>query len=84
MVCDICSAPGQATFVSSDQMRKAVSEGFNPYKLNYLSDISAEQANSLGIDIEDMFTNWKNGIVLPDTAGWNICDKCIVHVNKYL
>ncbi|MGF7119224.1 hypothetical protein [Methanobacterium oryzae] len=74
-LCDICGVSGMGTVISSDQMRKAVRNGFNPFKLRLVIGL---------LSPEEHFNYWKNTVVLQDTSDWNICDKCMGHVRKYL
>ena len=75
MICDICNAPGVGTHVSSDDMRHAVNvNGFNPFALG-LADTNVMKA--MGLNPRTMFEQWKVTMVAGDTAGWNVCPRCM-------
>ncbi len=79
-VCDLCNSPGMGTLISADQMRKAVSNGFNPSKEIY---IVSKIWNSNILNETQSYSSWKN-MVLQDTSDWNICNECMIHLRKYL
>jgi hypothetical protein len=76
VVCDICGSPGTGTFVSSEDMRKAVFKGFNPFALGLISSFLTSSYSA--------FEAWKNTVVIPDTSGWNICAACMSKLRPYL
>ncbi len=76
MKCDICSKPAKGTIINSNDMKYAVKQGFNPYKLGIIPDIYS----NLGIDTAQA---WQNTIV-NDTTDWNICSSCLPQLKKYL
>jgi hypothetical protein len=79
-VCDVCSAPGKGTIISSEQMREAVfSKGFNPFKLGL-----AQNPMVAMVGAQAMYQNWKTTIVAQDTSDWNICPRCMKALKPYL
>lgn len=78
-VCDICGAPGIGTFISAEDMRKAVfTKGFNPLDMGLIKDPVALM-NKM-----EWYTGWKNTIVAQDTSDWNICPGCMAKLKAYL
>ncbi len=82
MICDICSKPGRFKEVTSDAVRQAVQEGFNPFDLGLIAIDPTQEM--LGMTKEKLFINWKNNTVAPDTTNWNICPVCYGNMEKNL
>ncbi len=84
-VCDICSTPGKGTTMTSDDMRRALSDGFNPFALEL---VKLPAGLDQGTDFKKLwqtnsFEQWKQ-TVASDTTGWNVCQTCMVKVNNSL
>ena len=79
MVCDICNRPGKHALVSSNTLRKAVNNGFNPFRLPQLRGAS----DMLGIPVDFQFQQWKQRLS-TDTTDWNLCSNCKASVNIFL
>lgn len=75
MNCDICSAPGTGTHVSSDDMRHAVNvNGFNPFSQGLAC---TAVMTAMGGNAGEMFEQWKAIMVAGDTTGWTVCPRCM-------
>lgn len=82
MICDICSAKGTGTLVSSDDMRRAVNDnGFDPFALGLAN---TALGSAMGLDAKQMYEQWKNTIVAGDTSGWNVCPRCASKLQAHL
>ena len=84
-VCDICGIPGVGTTVKSDDMRRALKGGFDPFRLEL---VKLPAALDQGPDFKKLwqansFEQWKQ-TVASDTTGWNVCPACLVKVKDYL
>ena len=78
--CDICGKNEKGTFISSEDMRKAVfKNGFNPYASGL---IKSHQMH--GIKDEEIYKGWKRDIVAQDQSDWNICSECMSTLEPYL
>lgn len=77
-VCDICGAPGMGRVISSENVRQAVfGKGFNPFSLGIAPNLT-------GASSALVFAEWKRTIVAQDTSDWNICVRCMAHLERYL
>jgi tetratricopeptide (TPR) repeat protein len=77
LVCDICYSSGNRTFISAEDMRRAVfKNGFNPYALGLIP---------FCLDSPEIaFERWKRNVVAQDTSDWNICARCMSILRSYL
>jgi hypothetical protein len=77
-VCDICGAPGIGRVISSENVRQAVfGGGFNPFALGIAPNLTGA---SSGV----VFAEWKRTVVAQDTSDWNICARCMTHLERYI
>ena len=77
-VCDICCEPGMGRVVSSENVRQAVfGKGFNPFALGIAPNLT-------GASVGVVFAEWKRTLVAQDTSDWNICTRCMGHLQTYI
>ena len=79
-VCDLCNVPGTGTYISAEQMRKAVfQKSFNPFSSGCIPNIGA----MFGQSSATMYEGWK-GLVAQDSSDWNICSSCMSKLRRHL
>ena len=84
MICDICSGSGEGgQHISSDNMRKAVDAGYNPFKGGGAGLTPGKMAAFMGVSPDMAFANWKSKVV-SDTSGWYICPACREGLSRYI
>ena len=77
-VCDICTTPGMGQVISSENVRQAVfGKGFDPFKLGLVPNLTGASSTAV-------FTEWKRTVVAQDTSDWNICSRCMAHLQPYI
>jgi hypothetical protein len=62
-------------------MRTAAASGFDPYTLGLFANATTQ---AFGISHDQSFAYWRDNVVANDKTDWNICDDCMVHLEKYL
>src|SRR5471032_2403680 len=71
MVCDLCNAEGEGTYVNSTLLKVAVANGFNPVtRAPYLASRP------------DGVNNWRAMVTLDD-SDWNLCAACMNAIRPY-
>jgi hypothetical protein len=71
MVCDLCNAEGEGTYVNSTLLKVAVANGFNPVtRAPYLASRP------------DGVSNWRAMVTLDD-SDWNLCAACMNAIRPY-
>ena len=85
MQCDVCSSPGTGTRIGPQDMRKAVSSGFDPFSRGIVSQQTKSQWSNANLyGSSDPLKNWRENLVAIDQSDWNLCSNCMSAVRQYL
>ena len=78
-LCDICNAPGMGTIVSSSNFKKAVQNGFNPFKAGLAPDVMS----AFGLN---GFEEWRKSALYgaASHSDWNVCSKCMSVLRTFM
>lgn len=76
--CDICNTPGMGTVVSSANFKKAVQNGFDPFKTGLTKDVMS----AFGMNGAEV---WKREALTGAAShtDWNVCPKCMDVLKPY-
>jgi len=81
MKCDVCSKPGLGHLIPAEELKKAVKEGYHPYRFNQLPETANAQV-VVNNASERFIAEWKK-LVETNRDDWNICENCYSFISMF-
>ena len=83
-LCDVCAGTTAEETVSDLAFRKAVSGGYDPFRMGAYGPTLEQTAAMARISGSDPYEMWRTGIDRRSQAEWMVCDGCLPALRPFL